>query len=359
MMTSSYDPCLLVTTTKDAFGVVGMQTDDTLILGDRNFVQLENEELQKAKLNAKPIETLSYEEPLIFNGCILRQEDATMTIIQKGQGAKLKLIDPKSDDRQDQYREQRARGAYIATICQPEALFDLSVAAQHQQPSDEDIKALNKRLKWQLDNLDRGLKYVDLDLNRTKLFVFVDGSFANNKDLSSQIGYKIIIANETTNASYEENSFELRGNLIHYSSTKSKRITRSVLASEIYGMVGGVDMAIAINTTIKMIVSQLGFPAPPIIVCTDSYSLYECLVKLGTTKEKRLMIDIMAIRQSYERREVTEIRWINGQDNPADAMTKGTPNKALEKFIDTNQLTVRIEGWVKREREREEDSISS
>ena len=162
---------------------------------------------------------------------------------------------------------------------------------------------------------------------------------------------EIILANEITDTSYEEDSFNLQGNLIHYSSTKSKRITESVLASEIYGMVGGVDMSIAINTTIKLITDQLGlkgFPPTPIIICTDSYSLYECLVKLGTTKGKRLMIDIMAIRQSYERRELTEIRWINGQDNPADAMTKGTPNKALEKFIDTNQLSVRIEGWVKR-----------
>jgi len=83
------------------------------------------------------------------------------------------------------------------------------------------------------------------------------------------------------------------------------------------------------------------------IVCTDSYSLYECLVKLGTTKEKRLMIDIMALRQSYERREF-EIRWINGQDNPADSMTKSNPNKALETFIGTNSLNVRVEGWVKR-----------
>jgi len=41
-----------------------------------------------------------------------------------------------------------------------------------------------------------------------------------------------------------------------------------------------------------------------IIVYTDSYSLYECLVKLSTIKEKRLMIDIIAIRQSYERREL-------------------------------------------------------
>ncbi len=73
-------------------------------------------------------------------------------------------------------------------------------------------------------------------------------------------------------------------------------------------MVGGVNMAIAINTTIKMITEQLGFSYTLIIVYTDSYSLYECLVKLGTTKEKRLMIDIMALCQSYERREITEIR---------------------------------------------------
>ena len=60
------------------------------------------------------------------------------------------------------------------------------------------------------------------------------------------------------------------------------------------------------------------------------------------------MIDIMALRQSYERREIAEIRWINGEDNPADAMTKVNPNKALESFIDTNSLTVRIDGFVER-----------
>jgi hypothetical protein len=52
-------------------------------------------------------------------------------LVQKGQGTKLQLVDPTADDRQSQYREQRARGAYVATICQPEASFDLSVAAQH------------------------------------------------------------------------------------------------------------------------------------------------------------------------------------------------------------------------------------
>ena len=78
-----------------------------------------------------------------------------------------------------------------------------------------------------------------------------------------------------------------------------------------------------------MIIRQLDIPLPPTIIYTDSYSLYECLVKLGTIKEKRLMIDIIALRQSYERRELTEVQWINRQDNPADIMTKATPNKIL------------------------------
>ena len=188
------------------------------------------------------------------------------------------------------------------------------------------------------------MKYVPINLSTAKLFVFVDGSFANNKDYSSQIGYEVIIANEKA----DDDKFEITGNLIHYSSTKSKRITRSVLASEIYGMVGGVDMAISINSTITKILEQHNLKSLPSVVCTDSFSLYDCLVKLGTTREKRLMIDILAIRQSHEKRELTEIRWINGNDNPADAMTKLNPNKSLQVFIDTNKLNIRIDVWVQR-----------
>ena len=136
--------------------------------------------------------------------------------------------------------------------------------------------------------------------------------------------------------------FTLHGNIIHWSSTKCKRVTRSVLASEIYGMVGGFDLGFVLNHTLG------GMPKPSLVLCTDSYSLYQCLVQLGTTNEKRLMIDIMGLRQSYEIREINEIRWIHGEDNPADAMTKATPNKALERLVSTNTTTVRVEGWVQR-----------
>ena len=61
----------------------------------------------------------------------------------------------------------------------------------------------------------------------------------------------IIFANETN--SIGTNAFVIRGNLIHYSSTKSKRVIGSVLALEIYGIVGGINIAIAVNTTIYII----------------------------------------------------------------------------------------------------------
>jgi hypothetical protein len=60
-------------------------------------------------------------------------------------------------------------------------------------------------------------------------------------------------------------------------------------------MVSGVNIAIIIRTTLKMIIDQLELSVIPIIVYTDLYSLYKCLVKLSTIKEKRLIINIIAL----------------------------------------------------------------
>jgi hypothetical protein len=69
-------------------------------------------------------------------------------------------------------------------------------------------------------------------------------------------------------------------------------------------------------------------------------------MKLGITKEKYLIINIIAIRQTYEKKKLFEIRYINKQDNPIDTITKLLPNKILEKFVDTNELIIRMQEWV-------------
>jgi hypothetical protein len=55
-------------------------------------------------------------------------------------------------------------------------------------------------------------------------------------------------------------------------------------------------MAYVISLTLKLITTQYSLPIILIIIYTNSYSFYEYLVKVGITKEKRLMIDLMALR---------------------------------------------------------------
>jgi hypothetical protein len=64
---------------------------------------------------------------------------------------------------------------------------------------------------------------------------------------------------------------------------------------EIYKIVSGVNIAIVIGTTLKIIIDWLELPIIPIIIYTNLYSLYKYLVKLSTIKEKRLIINIMAL----------------------------------------------------------------
>src|SRR4030081_402545 len=132
-------------------------TDNTLFLASDEFAALEDSELQKAQLTAKPRDELSAASNLMFNGCVVTMEpDGTIHLTQKDQGKKIQPVNEKGDDAQQEYLEQRARGAYIASICQPEASFDLSVAAQHQNPTTADICTLNKRLEWQMNAIAHG-----------------------------------------------------------------------------------------------------------------------------------------------------------------------------------------------------------
>jgi hypothetical protein len=129
-------------------------------------------------------------------------------------------------------------------------------------------------------------------LGTVKLFVFVDGSLGNLKNFISQIRHIIILVNKFK----RENKFIVKGNLINTSSTKYKYITWNNLVSEICRIINNFDLAYVIAATLKIIIDQRNLPEIPIVFYIDSKFLYKCIIKLGITKEKRLIINIIAIR---------------------------------------------------------------
>jgi hypothetical protein len=169
-----------------------------------------------------------------------------------------------------------------------------------------------------------------------KLMIFIDASFANI-NLHSQIDYVICLIDDLNKA-----------NIIYWFFTKCKKMIRSVLAAKLYAMTNEFDA----DSVIKSIIQRILNISLSMILLTDSRSLYDCLVKLEITSEKRLIIDLMCLRQSYERRKITKIRWIDENTNSVDAMTKVNSCQTLTKLIDTNIIDLRTTAWVKRVDER-------
>jgi hypothetical protein len=136
-----------------------------LILADNEFVTLKENELTRAHLTFKRREKLNLITSIKFNDELIilinDDNDKSLLFTQSKQFDQIKLINlsfsinltssreeiRKMITLKDQYIAQRARDAYIATISQFEASFDLSFAAQTINLKEEDAKRLNQRLQ--------------------------------------------------------------------------------------------------------------------------------------------------------------------------------------------------------------------
>ena len=83
------------------------------------------------------------------------------------------------------------------------------------------------------------LLYGNVDLETAELHVFADASLATNVDLSSQLGYIVLLVDQDKNCS-----------IIMWSSTKCKRVTRSVLPAELYATANAFDIGFVIAHTL-------------------------------------------------------------------------------------------------------------
>ena len=162
MIEFTYDFCLLYR--HELFGIVKFQTDDTLMLADEAFAAEEEGAIKK--FLTKPRSCLTPTEAIKFNGLKIElhplsneSSHAYITLRQEvhiGEISFIKQQTTSSINRgvirenlgtNDQYVAQRARGAYLASFCQPKVSFDLSYVVQAINSSADDITSLNKRLK--------------------------------------------------------------------------------------------------------------------------------------------------------------------------------------------------------------------
>ena len=116
------------------------------------------------------------------------------------------------------------------------------------------------------------------------------------------------------------------------------------MTAEVQALILGFDYAFMIKTLVEEILgTELVIEA-----MIDSRTVFNVVAKKAKTTERRLQIDIFALRQSYDTGELNRIAWIPGQSNPADPLTKPALSKSspLFKIMTTNKFELDPKGWT-------------
>jgi hypothetical protein len=199
--------------------------------------------------------------------------------------------------------------------------------------SREHIVALNKILSHLARVPHLPLKYPKLDLDSLRLRVCADASFGSNADGSSQLGYCIFLADKHGKCQ-----------LLTWSSHKSKRVTRSVAGAETMALADAFDSAYSLKHDLQAMLCR----EVPITVYTDSLSLFDVRTKSTVPREKRLMIDVVAIKNAYKSCELDTIAFIRTQHNPEDVLTKIMKSDVLSNVIKNSEPSHPVEQRIVR-----------
>ena len=126
--------------------------------------------------------------------------------------------------------------------------------------------------------------------------------------------------------------------IISWSSTKVKRVVRSTIAAEALSLQEGLEDAMYLKTLITELLPKQD-NSLPIVAIVDNKSVIEALNSTKMVDDKRLRLDIAAIKESMRKNEIAEIKWAPGGEQLANCLTKrGVASFQLMSIIQNGKL---------------------
>ena len=300
----------------EVIGILSSHVDDFLYTGETYY---ENNIISKLK---QSFEISSESQDMFaYLGIRLSSDGKGYKIDQNEYLHKLKPIDmeksrqlskdsPVTENERKEMRSLVGKINWLVTQTRPDLAFETSVSASKiNNAIVNDIVDLNKIVK-KAKSEDVILRIPRLnDLTSAKIKVFADAALGNLSEGGSQGAYLIFIVDKFDNCA-----------LLSWSSTRVKRVARSILTGETLALCEAVDKAMVINSLISDILFDNRHKLK--IECyTDSMSLCEAVKTSNTLREKRLLIDLASLRESIDCGEIN-IEWINTKANLANPLTK-------------------------------------
>ena len=311
-------------------GLNGTYVDDLLRAGTNEFRQL----CQKTH---RRFETKGDEElPQIFAGFnIARSEQSGYTVDQQFYYKRLEELSPEATF--SDFASMRKKLAWLSHT-RPDCLVDISqlnqvAKGEYDHEPQKIIKRINGTIRYLKSHL-ANISFPKIDLASARLIAYSDAAFANNSDLTSQLGRIILLCDANGNAAP-----------LAFKSYKSRRVTRSVLAAEVIAFSDTFDDALALRALLEQLLSR----AVPLQMLTDSKSLFDVIACGSRTSEKRIMLDIVAAREGYASGEISNIGFVRSDKNLADGLTKPKMQAAIFECMSTAKHIPAVEQWIIRD----------
>ena len=305
-------------------GMSGIVVDDGLHAGNAQFREA-NKRIEQTFKSTPP-----EEGTFRFAGVSISTVEDKVLIEQTKYAERSKILP--LDATYSDFRSARQKLMWL-THSRPDILCGVNKCTQvtEKEFCKESILFINRIIRYILKETRRSLNYRKLDLKTLHLRSYSDSSFADNSDLTTQLGHIVFLCDNEDNCS-----------ILHYSSIKSRRVVRSCLGGEAYALADALDITIAVRTDLEAMLNC----TIPIKIYTDNKSLFDVVTRNSVTTEKRLMLNIRSVREAYQDLDLNDMAWIRSEYNPADALTKVKENTVLNTAIDFGVIKHPVEQWI-------------
>ena len=192
---------------------------------------------------------------------------------------------------------------------------------QRGQFTNDELDAAYKLAQYARETCEAYILIVPILLSEMCCLGFGDSSFANARDLKTQVGFLVFMTNRSVLTQ------STPGSLMDWKSTRTPRAVRSTLAAEAAACDACTDhvfyyASFMIELIYNISVLSEGMDKVkeyiPCYVCTDCRSLYDAFHQVTPNlEEKRTIIDVLSIRQSLSSKG---LRWLPTVHQLADGM---------------------------------------
>ena len=313
---SSLDNGIFLFGESELYGIIVLYVDDIMWSGKEIQMRLIITKLKTAF-------QISHEDDDAFSYVglqVLQEDDCSIIVNQKTYADSVQTITLDSERMKSPHatlsseETTKLRGAlgqlnWLSNMTRPEISFTVSkLSANVTSATIADIKEANKLIKYVKETSSQ-LRFPVLDCTSIQVIGYADASFNNLNDGGSQGGQIIFLVDASRNACP-----------VSWRSNRIRRVARSTLAAETLSFADGIDSAQFISKLTEDL--QLTTAnSTKVTMITDSKSLFDASQTTSQISDRRLRVEMSAIREAKELGEIV-VQWVNGADQLADVLTK-------------------------------------